>query len=71
MYIFFEYKEMKSKMSKMVWYYVDRWLRNMVESENISTKRNEGFLVRQKSLWEIISQWWRPNVLPVYEKKHF
>ncbi len=60
---------MKSKMSKMVWYYVDRWLRNMVESENISTKRNEGFLVRQKSLWEMICSWWRPNVLPIYEKK--
>lgn len=62
---------MKRKMNKMVWYYVDQWLRSMVENENSSTMRNERFLVRQKSLWEIICQWWRPNILPVYEKKYF
>ena len=57
----------------MVWYYLDQWLQSMVEreSENISTIGNERFLVRQKSLWEMIMSWWRPNVLPVYEKKRF
>lgn len=59
---------MKRKMNKMVWVYVDRWLRSIVESENISDKGYMGTAIK-KNVWNKILDWWRNDTLPIYEKK--
>lgn len=59
---------MKRKMNKMVWLYVDRWLRGIVESENISDKSSMGTAIKI-NFWNQIVNWWRNDTLPLYEKK--
>jgi hypothetical protein len=59
---------MKRKMNKMVWVYVDRWLRGIVESENISDKSSMATTIKL-NFWNQILNWWRNDTLPLYEKK--
>lgn len=56
---------MEREMNKMVWIYVDRWLRNLVEEEkpNLYTKSIE------ETWWNRIWSWWRSDHLPLYQKK--
>lgn len=59
---------MKIKMNKMVWTYVDRWLRNIIENENISDKKSMETTIKI-NWWNKMWNWWRDDSLPLYEKK--
>lgn len=54
-------------MNKMVWVYVDRWLRNLVESEKVNTQTNHYSI--ENTWWNQLWSWWRNDSLPLYQKK--